>query len=123
MPITYRIDRDAKLIRADVIGDVNVTEMLDCISSAVTEAGEPGYGVLSDHTLIVSPATREQVEKIVARLTSMRAQLANSKWAVVVSSPASFGMMRMLGTLAESIPIHVRAFADMEAAERWMREP
>ena len=45
-----------------------------------------------------------------------------SRWAVVTIAPASFGMMRMLGTLAESILIAVRIFADVPEALRWLQE-
>jgi hypothetical protein len=31
-------------------------------------------------------------------------------------------MMRMLGTLAESVPISVRIFADVPEALRWLQE-
>ena len=121
MPITYHVDRDARLIRATVWGDVTLEEMLDCVTSAAAETGGPGYAILSDHREVGEPITRTQVERLVEQLEALRASFAGARWAVIVSKPASFGMMRMLSVLAEGIPMTVRVFVDAGRAERWAR--
>ena len=121
MPITYQLDHDARLIRATVRGDFTANEMLACVSGAATEAGEPGWNILSDHREIGEPATRGQVEILVEQLASLRRFFAEARWAVIVSKPASFGMMRMLSAMAERVPMEVRVFKDAEHAEWWVR--
>jgi hypothetical protein len=119
VPITYRVDRDARLIRAEVHGDFTVTDIVDTVNAAAGEAG-PGFDVLSDHRGVGEPATRTQLEQMVG-LEALRRNFVGRRWAVVVSSRASFGMMRMLEVLAERVPMTVRVFVSIERAERWAR--
>ncbi|MDB4905960.1 MAG: hypothetical protein JWO05_744 [Gemmatimonadetes bacterium] len=120
MPITHAVDRDARLIRAWVTGDFTAEEMIDVVTSAGKAAGEAGFNIISDHREIGQPATRMQVELLVAHLEHLRRYFSGSRWAIIVSSPASFGMARMLGAMAERVPMTVRAFREAEPAERWV---
>lgn len=119
--ISYVLDRDARLIRATVRGDFSVDDMLACVEGAADEAGEPGYNILSDHRLVGEPATRPQLEALVTHLRRLQHFFAGARWAIVATSPASFGMMRMLEVLAERVPMAVRVFTGMAGAEQWAR--
>ena len=121
VPISYTLDRETRLIRAVVQGDFSVQDMFACVSGAARDAAEPGFNVISDHREIGEPATREQVEELVLHLAGMRDYFAGARWAVMVSKPASFGMMRMLGVMAERVPMDVRVFFDAARAELWAR--
>jgi hypothetical protein len=121
VPISYTLDREARLIRAAVRGDFTVQDMFACVSGAAREAGEPGYNVVSDHREIGEPATRGQIEELVQYLAGLRDYFGGARWAVMVSKQASFGMMRMLGVMAERVPMDVRVFFDADHAERWAR--
>ena len=121
VPISYTLDREARLIRAVVQGDFTVHDMIACVSGAARDAGAPGFNVVSDHREIGEPATREQVEELVQHLAGLRDYFAGARWAVVVSKQASFGMMRMLGVMAERVPMDVRVFFDAVRAELWAR--
>lgn len=121
MPISDWIDRPARRIDSTVDGDFSAAEMLSCVTMAVHEANAPGFNVVSDRRLIGEPATRQQVELLVEHLTDLRRCVRESRWAVIVSKPASSGMIRMLSVLAERIPPTVRVFTDAEEAETWAR--
>jgi hypothetical protein len=121
VPITYVLDRDAHLVHATVRGDFTVDEMLSSVTGAATAAGEAGYNVVSDHREIGEPITRVQLEQLVDHLAALRSYFAGARWAVVVSKPASFGMMRMFEVLAERVPMTVRVFVDADRAQRWAR--
>jgi hypothetical protein len=121
VPITYHVDRETRLVRGVVRGDFTVDEMLTCVSAAAIDAGEPGYHVVSDHREIGEPATREQVESLVEHIAALHRYYAGARWAVIVSRPASFGMMRMLESMAERVPMEVRVFKDADDAEWWAR--
>lgn len=95
--------------------------MLACVSEAAAQVGDSGYHVLSDHREIGEPATRDQVETLVEHIADLRQYFACARWAVIVSKPASFGMMRMLSVMAERVPMEVRVFADADRAEWWAR--
>lgn len=121
MPTTLHIDHDARLVRVGLHGPVSGEEMLATIREAAEQIGpEGGYAVLSDHREIGEPATRDLVERVVDHLGRFASVFHDTRWAVVVGSPASYGMMRMLGVLAEQIPMTVRVFLhDVAAAEQW----
>ena len=122
VPITYQLDQAVRLVRATVEGDFTAEDMLDCVSSAARELEHAGWNILSDHRAIGAPATRAQIERLVDRLYDLRRVFAGARWAVVVAQPASYGMMRMLSTLAEEVPLTVRVFGELEGAEGWARD-
>lgn len=119
MPISYHVDHTSRLVRSTVAGDCTVEEMVQTIRAAAAEAGRPGYHIVSDHREIGEPATRPQLEAVVGTLQVLQMVFAYARWAVVVSKPASYGMMRVLMVLGERVPITVRIFWDLEDAERW----
>lgn len=96
--------------------------MVEIVLRSAAAVRGPGYNILSDNRDIGTPATRAQMEQLATLLTGMREKFAGARWAVVVSKPASFGMMRMLAVFLEAIPITLEIFRDTEAAERWLRE-
>jgi hypothetical protein len=123
MPITYTIDHPARVVYAHVVGDYDGADMLEAVTSAAGEIAESGYNVIADHTRIAGPGTREQVERLVDRLVSLRHVYGGARWAVVTSgNAASYGMLRMFSVLAERVPMDVRIFETLEEAERWGRE-
>ena len=122
MPITHAVDAERRRLRFAVSGTVVIQEMVAAVDAAVRAAGPGAYSVLSDHRALAVPATTAQLEALVAHLTQYREHFGGNRWAIVVGQPASFGMMRMLGVLAERIPIHVGVFTDPMAAESWLDE-
>lgn len=95
--------------------------MLACVSSAAREAAAPGFNIVSDHREIGEPATRAQLEELVSHIATLREYFVGSRWAVIVGTAASYGMMRMLAVLAERVPLSVQVFTDPADAERWAR--
>ncbi len=120
MPIVYGIHRDRELVHAKVVGNFTTADVLSCISEVAAEVGERGFNILSDHREIGTPITREQLEMMVARLSTLRATMAGSNWAVVVGKPSSYGMMRMLRVLVERVPIRLEIFECLKEAEAWI---
>ena len=55
-------------------------------------------------------------------LGQYKANLRDARCAMVASQPASFGMQRVFAVRAESVPVDVRAFADIELASHWLGE-
>ncbi len=123
MPITHRIDRTSGIVYVDVRGSPTTAEMRGAINRVVTDPeGVPGYGILSDHRGIDTPATTNQVQALLTHLTGLKSSFGSIRWAIVVKKPASFGMMRMLAVLAEQVPAQIEVFRDVEAAKKWLTE-
>jgi len=124
MAITHSLDVTRRRLTFAVSGTLTTQDMLTAVDAAVdaaVRAAGPGrYSVLSDHRALITPATTPQVEALVAHLAMYRDYFGGNRWAIVVGQPASFGMMRMLGVLAEQIPIEVGVFEDPNEAERWL---
>jgi hypothetical protein len=121
MPITHHIDKRKGIIFAEVVGDFTLEDILNTIDSAVSDpAFRPGFKVLSDHRKIGEPATMAQMEGMAACLKGLSNAFGGTKWAMVVSKEASYGMMRMLSVLVEDVPIVLRVFWDMEEALKWL---
>ena len=88
-------------------------------------AATPGlrYVFLSDHRALEEPATPAQVSLVLQKVSELRGVYERSKWAIVVSSPASYGMMRLLEVHAEKIGLEVEIFRDIAEANKWVRQP
>ncbi len=123
MPITHRIDRSLGIVYVDVRGSPTTAEMCDAIDRVVADADfEAGFGILSDHRGLDSPATTDQVHALLTHITALKSAFGSLRWAVVVKRAASFGMMRMMSVLAEEIPAQVEVFRSVEEARSWLRE-
>ena len=105
-------------------GTLNTADMLAVLDKGFL-AATPGqrYAFLSDHTALEEPATSAQVSIVLQKVAELRGVYERSKWAIVVSSPASYGMMRLLQVHAEKIELEVEIFRDLEEANQWVRQP
>ncbi len=122
MPIRYRIDKEERLVRAEVRGDFTTSDMIRALDNMVRDPDfEPGFNFLSDHAAVGEPVTPEQLDQLIAHLESLSEVLSGARWAIVATKPASYGMMRMLSVLAEAIPLRVAVFESLESAEEWAR--
>jgi hypothetical protein len=80
---------------------------------------EPGFAFLVDRRGVPSP-TADWVRFTVSFRERHAAQIAGSRWAVVVSDPANFGMGRMGEILLEIQGVTQATFKSMEEAELWL---
>jgi len=67
------------------------------------------------------PTSRDTLRRVIHFLSLNEAELAESRWAIVVSSLASYGMARMKQGLGGDLPMPIQVFMDMGEAERWLR--
>lgn len=124
MPIDCWIEQDRHRVRAEVRGDFSTEDILRAISDAVSHPEfERGFNILSDHRQIGQPITTAQMQEMTAHLRRLAAEFAGSRWAVVTTKPASYGMMRMLSVMLEDMPLHVHVFDGLAAAEAWLDSP
>jgi hypothetical protein len=124
MPIQVRIDKRQRLVVAKVVGDFTIEDIVKGVDDSVNDPDfEPGFDVLSDHSKIGTPITVTQAKQMVAHLESLSHLMAGTRWAVVASKPASYGMMRMLAVLAERVPMKVEVFQTLDEAQAWLGRP
>jgi hypothetical protein len=78
------------------------------------------FGFIRDRSGLAAPPTewiRRAVE-IVAQFPELR----RSRWAIVVTSAANYGMYRMAQMLADATTIEVSVFRRLDEAEQWLQE-
>ena len=121
MPVSFEVDREARLIRVAIRGDFTAAEMVAAVIGSA-KAAKPGYNILSDHREIGTPATRHQMEQVAMLMADMKTTFGGSRCAVIVATAASFGMMRMLSVLLEPADVTLEIFDDPVDAERWARD-
>ena len=124
MPFRVEIDQQDQIISFSLSGTLRTTDMLDALDKGFL-AATPGlrYAFLSDHQALEEPATSAQVTMALQKISERRGVYERSRWAIVVSSPASYGMMRLLQVHAEKIGLEVEIFRELVAAHHWVRHP
>lgn len=125
MPITFRVDAEARRVYVAVDGTFTLRDIIDTLQSvlALPEFG-PEFQVLSDHRGVERPVTVEQVEDMLAFMRASRERFQDMRWAVVTHRPASYAMMGLVSTLAElRVRMKVRVFTRTADAEAWLDAP
>ena len=121
MPISHAYDSANGWVLVRAWGDPSDEELLAGVERILSDPELPeNPRFLSDGRdikIVVSPAFVKRVLELVDRFTSA---LEGSKIAVVAASKANYGMQRMLSLRAESIPIRIRVFSDVQEAGRWL---
>ena len=121
MTLTHRIDAESGIVYVDVVGSFTMKEIKALIDTVVNDPDfRRGYHILSDHRRIGDPATPGQVRGTLEHVAALIDALGESKWAIVASKEASYGMMRMMEMLAEDLPIQISVFRDPEEARDWL---
>jgi len=123
MPIATEIDDSGRRICFTINGQIDAPEMMQALDDALANVqGRGGYDVLSDNRGVTVPITPDQLKQLVGRLSESET-FKGRRAAIVVSSDASYGMMRMLGSLVEPLNIDVRGFRDTESALAFLKSP
>jgi len=121
MPAQIQVDRRTRTVYLTVSGtlsDADVSATIQQMIDAV--AGETGYNVFGDHRGMTTPATSEQVSIAAKLIGSPSSPFRGGRWAIVSSTDASFGMMRVLSVKTEDVPVEMEVFRDIESADRWL---
>ena len=117
MPIRTSVDPETQIVQFTLSGTLETSEMLGALDEALAQIDDQGgWDVLSDNRAVTTPATPEQIKALVEHLAKHGQKLHGCRCAVVVSSEASYGMMRMLAVRAEQVGILVGIFWDVPTA-------
>jgi len=117
------LDPERRRINVRLVGDFTLEEILDGIARAVSHPDfEPGFDILSDHTLIERAIETDELTSVAERMRDLAPVLDGGRMAVVVSRPASLGMMHMMRVVLEDV-LDVRVFPSVSDAEVWLARP
>ena len=118
--IDYGIDVPARMVRLVFSGSVPFETWAATMETIFGLPDyRPGFDFLVDRR-DAEAATADEVRRIVAFIYKNRAACANSRWAIVVTSDADFGMVRMTQALAYDHPTEIEIFHDVDHAISWL---
>lgn len=121
--IRYTVDAEAGIVRLVIGPSLTLDAWAEALRASCAAPGyRPGFGFLVDRRA-APPPTVDALRGMIAFIGSNRAQFSGSRWAIVTSGPADYGMARMAQVLAEDHPTTIQAFEKVEEAEAWLRRP
>jgi hypothetical protein len=121
MSIIHRVDHALRRVITTASGPVTLPEMREHLADLRSEAAL-GYDELIDARTASAVLVAEDVHRLVEVLEEMADQEILGLTAIVVSDDVSYGMTRMLDTLAQEYCV-VRPFRDMAEAVGWLDHP
>jgi hypothetical protein len=121
MPITYQIDAEKRTIRTKGVGYVTLREVIDHLRTLEQDPQCPERAdVLLDLTEVESLPETPQISTVIHELRRIRAKRRFDACAILASSDALFGMMRMFEAQAEEFFRVTRTFRIAAEAEAWL---
>lgn len=121
MLLAYEIDVRRRLVIVSANGFALVDEWFATIEAACADPRcGAGFDVLYDRTRVAELPDARRVRAWAARHAKQVDELGLGRLAVVVTSPAVFGMVRMASVYAESAGAVVSVFWSETEALRWL---
>jgi hypothetical protein len=121
MPVLYVIDPEEKLIRTRCVGDVKLGEVIDHFRTLRQDPACPDrLDVFLDLREITSLPFTGEVSAVAQEIAKTKEKVRFNICAVVATTDALFGMMRMFAVFAEKQFTAIRVFRGAEEAEQWL---
>jgi hypothetical protein len=121
MPVTYKIYPAERLIRTRCFGDVTPQEVADHFQELARDPNRPDrLNVLLDLTDETSLPETYQLRVVSGQIKELLRIIRFEALAIVASSWALFGMMRVFAVLAEDYFSAIRVFRTTAEAEAWL---
>jgi hypothetical protein len=121
MVLSYELDPLARIVHITYAANPSFEEWAGMMQGIFQDAQyAPGWGLLSDRRSVSEVQAKDFIVRVVAFLRLHQAELAHSRWAMVVSGRAVYGMARMAQELAGELPMKLGVFTDMDEAREWL---
>ena len=118
MSMSYKIDRERRVVLTRAWGVLSTQELIDVTSRILLDPRfDPTYRSLGD-LREVSDITVDTFDTAHMAATPLFAP--GTRRAIVATSDVAYGMARMFAAYAERNGQEVRIFRDMPAAEGWL---
>jgi len=121
VPVSYDIDKDARLIRTRCYGDVTLSEVLSHFRVLKDDPERPDrLDVLLDLSEMTSSPTADQIRSASDGPKAMQGLLRFGNCAIMASRDVIFGMARMWAVFVEPLFTEVRVFRSSTEAVVWL---
>ena len=123
VPIMYQINREKRTIRTKCFGQVTMPEVIDHFRALGDDRNCPDrLDAFLDVSEVTGIPESSELSAVVTELKKFRNRTRFETCAIVATSDALFGMMRMFETLAEEYFGKTRTFRDAAEAQAWLAE-
>jgi hypothetical protein len=121
MPVTYQIDNSRNLIRTRCTGPVTIHEVIEHFCQLEKDPDcPPGLDVLLDLSEETTVPTRDNLREVASKISRIRRTVQFGACAIVASTDALFGMLRMFEVFAEQLFHESQVCRTVEEAEDWL---
>jgi len=121
MPVRYQIDKANGLIRTRCVGDVTVQEVVDHFQTLAQDPDCPDYlDVLLDLSKQTSLPQSDELREVTEAIRRVRDRVRFGYCAIVASTDALFGMLRMFQVFTEDLFGEAHVYRSMADAEGWL---
>ena len=122
MPASFWIARDANTVLLVLRGDVDLNERTSAIRDIIKgETFVSGMDILEDRRELKTIESTASIQEWLSTLADYGHALNGTRWAIVASSPAAYGMANVTSVLAEEHGLSIRGFNNMGEACTWLR--
>lgn len=121
MPVTYKIDADKRTIRTKCFGQMKLQEVIDHFRALAQDPEcPPRLNVFLDVREMDALPTPSQISVVINQLGRVRNRIHFGACAIVASSNALFGTMRMFEARAAEFFVVTHTFRTAAEAEEWL---
>src|SRR6266700_550449 len=121
MPVTYTIDTKEKLIRTNCAGDVKFHEVIEHFRMLERDPySVDRLDVFLDLSRITSLPATGQITGVTREIARIKQKVRFNVCAVVATTDALFGMLRMFEVMAKPYFTEIRVFRVAADAEAWL---
>ena len=121
MPVTYQIDKANRIIRTRCTGAVTIEEVIDHFRALEQDSDCPDrVDVLLDLSEQTSIPKKENLQEVTGQIRRIRGRVQFGACAIVASTDALYGMLRMFEVFAEQYFRKSCVFRTASEAEAWL---
>jgi hypothetical protein len=121
MPVKYQIDKANRIIRTKCIGPVTIEEVVDHFRALERDPDCPNHvDVLLDLSEETSVPKKENLQEVASEIRRIRGRVRFGTCAIVATTDALFGMLRMFEVFTEKYFRESCVFRTAGEAEEWL---
>jgi hypothetical protein len=124
MPMTYRIDTDARMLFVVATGVTTQAERMEVMLGWINHpAFAPGLDTFCDFSTAESTPRLSDLRELIATIGDNVPKIGHQRVAILAAKPITFGVARVFESMAEfeETPLTVKVFFERDKLWEWLR--
>jgi len=124
MPMTYRIDPEARMLFVVATGVTTQAERVEAMLGWLNDpAFTPGLDTFCDFSTAESTPRLSDLRELVATIGEHAPKIGHQRVAILAAKPITFGVARVFESMAEfeEAPLTVKVFFERDKLWDWLR--